>query len=189
MVNRVGITGVLLVSGGVLFFLSYVLDLIYKSYGQQGQLEYLFGVLFSLLFAAVTLLGIGLWRLRAWKPPLSRAGRVGLYLSLVALAGFGVTAAALVVSAVFQTSQPPDIFWFFFLGLLLSVIGPILLGVGLRQVSWLGLGRLAPFAVAAGAVLAFVELIPWHDIGLMVLGLSWAALGASMLLHKPDEVE
>ena len=39
MVNRVGITGVLLVSGGVLFFLSYVLDLIYKSYGQQGQLE------------------------------------------------------------------------------------------------------------------------------------------------------
>lgn len=189
MVNRVGITGVLLVSGGVLFFLSYVLDLIYKSYGQQGQLEYLFGVLFSLLFAAVTLLGIGLWRLRAWKPPLSRAGRVGLYLSLVALAGFGVTAAAMLVSAV-QTSQPPeDIFWFFFLGLVLSVIGPILLGVGLRQASWLGLGRLFPFAVAAGAILAPFDIYPWHDIGLMVLGLSWAALGASMLLHKPDEVE
>ena len=189
MVNRVGITGVLLVSGGVLFFLSYVLDLIYKSYGQQGQLEYLFGVLFSLLFAAVTLLGIGLWRLRAWKPRLSRAGRVGLYLSLVALAGFGVTAAAMLVSAV-QTSQPPeDIFWFFALGLLLSVIGPILLGVGLRQVSWLGLGRLFPFAVAAGAILAPFDIYPWHDIGLMVLGLSWAALGASMLLRKPDEVE
>ena len=184
MVNRVGITGIFLVSGGVLFFLSYVLDLIYKSYGQQGQLEYLFGVLFSLLFAAVTLLGIGLWRLRAWKPPLSRAGRVGLYLSLVALAGFGVTAATMLVSAV-QTSQPPeDIFWFFALGLLLSVIGPILLGVGLRQVSWLGLGRLAPFAVAAGAVLAPFDLYPWHDIGLMVMGLSWAALGASMLLQR-----
>ena len=188
MVNRVGITGILLVSGGALFFLTYVLDLIYKSYGQQGQLEYLFGVLFSLLFAAVTLLGIGLWRLRAWKPPLSRAGRVGLYLSLVALAGFGVTAAALVVSAV-QTGQQPDIFLFFALGLLLSVIGPILLGVGLRQVSWLGLGRLFPFAVAAGAILAPFDLYPWHDIGLMVMGLSWAALGASMLLRKPDEVE
>ena len=183
MVNRVGITGILLVSGGVLFFLTYVWDLIYKSQGQVAN-SLGFASFGSLWFAAVTLLGIGLWRLRAWKPPLSRAGRVGLYLSLVALAGFGVTAAALVVSAVFQTSQPPDIFWFFFLGLLLSVIGPILLGVGLRQVSWLGLGRLAPFAVAAGAVLAFVELIPWHDIGLMVMGLSWAALGASMLLQR-----
>ncbi len=187
MVNRVGITGVLLVSGGVLFFLSYVLDLSYK---RQGQLANLLGVAFfgTLLFAAVTLLGIGLWRLRAWKPPLSRAGQVGLYLSLVALAGFGVTAAAVVVSAV-QTSQPSEnIFWFFFLALLLSVIGPILLGAGLRQAGWLGLGRLFPFAVPAGAVLSFVNT-PWHDIGLMVLGLSWAALGASMLLHKPDEVE
>lgn len=183
MVNRVGITGILLVSGGVLFFLSFVLDLSYK---RQGQLASLLGAAFfgALLFAAVTLLGIGLWRLRAWKPPLSRAGRVDLYLSVVALAGFGVTAAALVVSAV-QTGQQPDIFLFFALGLLLLVIGPILLGAGLRQVSWLGLGRLFPFAVAAGAVLAFVEVTPWHDIGLMVLGLSWAALGASMLLRKP----
>ena len=188
MVNRVGITGILLVSGGVLFFLTYVWDLIYKSQGQVAN-SLGFASFGSLWFAAVTLLGIGLWRLRAWKPPLSRAGRVGLYLSLVALAGFGVTAAAMLVSAV-QTSQPPpeDIFWFFFLGLVLSVIGPILLGVGLRQVSWLGLGRLFPFAVAAGAILAPFDIYPSHDIGLMVLGLSWAALGASMLLHKPDEV-
>lgn len=183
MVNRVGITGILLVSGGLLFILSFGLEVIGFRQGQLGNFP-VDAFLAALMVAAVTLLGIGLWGLRAWKPPLSRAGRVGLYLSLVALAGFGVTAAALVVSAV-QTSQPPDIFWFFALGLLLSVIGPILLGAGLRQVSWLGLGRLFPFAVAAGAVLAFVDIDPWHDIGLLVLGLSWAALGASMLLRKP----
>jgi len=185
MVNRVGITGILLVSGGLLFILSFGLEVIGFRQGQLGNFP-VDAFLAALMVAAVTLLGIGLWGLRAWKPPLSRAGRVGLYLSLVALAGFGVTAAAMLVSAVFQTSQPPeDIFWFFALGLLLSVIGPILLGAGLRQVSWLGLGRLAPFAVAAGAVLAFVDIDPWHDIGLLVLGLSWAALGASMLLRKP----
>src|SRR3990170_2747013 len=142
MTNRVGITGILLVSGGVLFFLSYVLDLNFKLQGQLANLTGAAAAIFgTLLFAAITLLGIGLWHLRAWTPPLGRAGRIGLYLSLVSLVGFGGTAAAVVVSAV-QKSQPSDnIFWFSFLGLLLSVIGPILLGAGLRPVSWLGLGR------------------------------------------------
>jgi hypothetical protein len=170
----------------VLFFLSYVLDLNFKLQGQLANLTGAAAAIFgTLLFAAVTLLGVGLWHLRAWKPPLGRAGRIGLYLSLVSLVGFGVTAAEVVVSAV-QKSQPSDnIFWFSFLGLLLSVIGPILLGAGLRQVSWLGLGRLFPFVVAAGAVLAFDPIVPWHDTGMLAMGLSWATLGASMLLRKP----
>jgi hypothetical protein len=44
-----------------------------------------------------------------------------------------------------------------------------------------------PFAVAGGTILAWVPTDPWHDMGLLVLGLSWAGLGASMLLRSPAE--
>jgi hypothetical protein len=40
---------------------------------------------------------------------------------------------------------------------------------------------------STGILLATGGVAPWHDIGLLILGLSWAGLGASMLLRRPAE--
>jgi hypothetical protein len=186
MVNRVKITGILLATGAVLFMVSFGLEAIGLLRSErEGQVVNLF--LPGLMVVASVLLGVGLWHMRAWASGIGRIGRAGLYVCIASFAGIGLTALTLFVSAV-QTTQPPGYtFVFFALGLLFSVIGPILLGAGLGRVDWLGPGRLLPIAVAGGAILAFVPTDPWHDIGLLILGLSWAVLGASMLLRRPAE--
>lgn len=186
MVNRVRTTGVLLATGGVLFILSFGLESIgLLRPEREGQVVNF--VLPGLMVVASVLLGVGLWHMRAWASGIDRIGRAGLYVCIASVAGFGLTALTLFVSAV-QTEQPPGfIFAFFGLGLLFSVVGPALIGTRLWRVGWLGPGRLLPIAVALGAILAFVPTDPWHDIGLLILGLSWAGLGASMLLRRPSE--
>ena len=183
-------SGILLATGGVLFVLSFgpeAIGLVRPE--REGQIVNfpLFAFFTGLMVVATVLLGAGLWRMRAWASEIGRLGRVGLYLCIASVAGIGLTSLTLFVSAL-QTAHPPGYsFVFFALGLLFSVIGPVLLGTGLRHVGWLGPGRLLPFAVAGGAILAWVPTDPWHDIGLLILGLSWAGLGVSMLLRRPTE--
>jgi hypothetical protein len=189
MGNRTRGAGILLATGGVLFILSFGLEaigLVRPEREGQGVVNFpLYAFLTGLMVVASGLLGVGLWRMRTWASGIGRIGRVGLYVCIASFAGFGLTALTLFISAV-QTAQPPGYtFVFFALGLLFSVIGPILLGTGLRHVGWLGPGRLLPFAVALGTILAFVPTDPWHDIGLLILGLSWSGLGSLMLLRKP----
>lgn len=190
MVDRVRSTGILLATGGVLFILSFgpeAIGLVRPE--REGEMVNfpLYALFAGLMVVATVLLGVGLWRMRAWTSGIGRIGRVGLYLCIASVAGIGMTALTLFVSAV-QTAQPPGYtFVSFALGLLFSVIGPVVLGTGLRHVDWLGPGRMLPFAVAGGTILAWVPTAPWHDIGLLILGLSWAGLGASMLLRRPIE--
>ena len=186
MVNRVRSTGILLATGGVLFNLSFGVEAIgLLRPEREGQVVNFF--LPGLMVVASVLLGVGLWHMRTWASEMVRIGRAGLYVCIASFVGFGLTALTLFISAV-RTVQPPGYtFVFFGLGLLFSVIGPILLGAGLRNAGWLGSGRLFPFAVAGGAVLALVPTDPWHDIGLLILGLCWAGLGAWILLRRPAE--
>ena len=190
MVNRIRTTGILLATGGVFFILSFgpeAIGLVRPE--RDGQIVNfpLYAFFTGLMVVATFLLGAGLWRMLAWASGIGRIGRVGLYLCIASVAGIGLTALTLFVSAA-QAAQPPGYtFVFFALGLLFSVIGPVLLGTGLRHVGWLGPGRMLPFVVAGGTILAWAPTDPWHDIGLLVLGLSWAGLGASMLLRRPDE--
>lgn len=187
MVNRIRTTGILFATGGVFFILSFGPEAIGLVRAErEGQIVNfpLYAFFTGLMVVATVLLGVGLWRMRAWT---SGIGRVGLYFCIASVAGIGLTALTLLVSAVQAAQAPGYTFVFFALGLLLSVIGPVLLGAGLRHVGWLGPGRMLPFAVAGGTILAWVPTDPWHDIGLLVLGLSWAGLGASMLLRRPDE--
>ncbi|HEX2739996.1 MAG TPA: hypothetical protein VHM69_06085 [Rubrobacter sp.] len=190
MVNRIRTTGILLATGGVFFILSFgpeAIGLVRPE--RDGQIVNfpLYAFFTGFMVVATVLLGVGLWRMRAWTSGIGRIGRVGLYFCIASVAGIGLTAVTLFVSAV-QAAQPPEYtFVFFALGLLFSIIGPVLLGTGLRHVGWLGPGRMLPFVVAGGTILAWVPTDPWHDIGLLVLGLSWAGLGTSMLLRRPDE--
>jgi hypothetical protein len=186
-VERVKSTGTMLATGGVLFVLSFGLETIGLTRAErEGQIVSLPLYAFNtgLMFLGAVLVGIGLWHMRAWEPRLGRIGRAGLYLCIASFVSFGLMALTAFISAA-QTGRPPDIFVFFGLGLLFSIVGPILLGTGLKYVGWLGLGRLLPFAVAGGTILAFVPTDPWHDIGLLILGLSWAGLGVLMLLRSP----
>ena len=190
MVNRIRTTGILLATGGVFFILSFgpeAIGLVRPE--REGQIvnSPLYAFFTGLMVVATVLLGVGLWRMRAWTSGIGRIGRVGLYFCIASVAGIGLTALTLFVSTV-QAAQPPGYtFVFFALGLLFSVIGPVLLGTGLRHVGWMGPGRMLPFAVAGGTILAWVPTDPWHDMGLLVVGLSWAGLGASMLLRIPAE--
>jgi hypothetical protein len=184
MGNRTRGTGILLATGGVLFVLSFGLEAI-GLVRPEGEGQAVNFFLPGLMVVAAVLLGVGLWHMRTWASGIGRVGRAGLYVCIASFAGFGLTSLTLFLSAV-QTAQPPGYtFVFFALGLLFSVIGPILLGTGLRRVGWLGPGRLLPFAVAAGAILALVVTDGWHDIGLLILGLSWSGLGSLMLLRRP----
>ena len=184
MAKRVRSTGILLATGGVLFILSLGPEAIgIVRPEREGQVVNfsLYALFTGLMVVAAVLLGVGLWRMRAWTSGIGRFGRVGLYLSVASVAGLGLTALTLLVPAV-QTAQPPGYtFVFFALGLLLSVIGPVA-ACGLD-----GSSRMLPFVVAGGAVLAWVPTVPWRDTGLLVLGLSWAGLGASMLRHRSDQ--
>lgn len=187
--ERIGAaSGILLATGGVLLVLSFgpeAIGLVRPE--REGQIVNLplYAFFAGLMVVATVLLGAGLWHMRARASEIGRIGRVGLYLCIVSFAGIGLTALTLFVSAVRMAQPPGYAFVFFALGLLFSVIGPVLLGTGLWHVGWLGPGRILPFAVAGGTVLAWVPTDPWHDIGLLILGLSWAGLGVSMLLRSP----
>ena len=191
LLDRMGATsGVLLATGGGLFILSFgpeAIGLVHPE--REGQIVNfpLYAFFTGLMVVATALLGVGLWRMRTWASGIGRIGRVGLYLCIASFAGIGLTALTAFVSAVLTAQPPGYTFVFFALGLLFSVVGPILLGTGLRHVRWLGPGRFLPFAIAGGTILAWVPTDPWHDIGLLILALSWAGLGASMLLRRPGE--
>jgi len=187
MTNRVRLAGTLLSIGGVLYILSFGPE----AFGlvrleREGQVINLpLSIFFvSLGFVAAVLLGIGLWRIRKSNLTESRIARVGLYLCIASVACIGLTAAGTIIAQV-QSGRSADIFFIFLLlGFPLSIIGSLLLGAGIRHVNWLGWGRLFPFTVAGGAVLAFLDVDPIHDIGLTILALSWTAFGVSILLRK-----
>lgn len=183
--------GTLLTIGGVLFVLSFAPEAFgLVTLEREGQVTNVPLAIFfvSLMSIAAILLAIGLWGIRTFNRTESRSARIGLYLSIAACTCFALQGIAMAVSYA-QTGRTPDIFVFFLFGLLFSLIGPLLFGAGIRRWTWLGWGSLLPFAVALGAVLAFIDVDPVHDIGLTVLGLSWAAFGASMLLRRPARVE
>jgi hypothetical protein len=178
-----------LATGGVLFILSFGLEavgLARPESGGQVANYFLYALLAGLMLVSCVLLGAGLGHLRVLEPGIGRIGRTGLYVCVASVTGLGLTALIAFVSAV-RTVQPPGYtFVFFGLGLLFSVVGPILLSTGLRHVDWQRQARLFPLAVAGGAVLAFVPTDPWHDIGLLIVGIAWAGFGIAVLLRRPS---
>jgi hypothetical protein len=109
MVNRVRSTGILLATGGVLFILSFgpeAIGLVRPE--REGQIVNfpLYAFFAVLMVVATVLLGVSLWRMRAWTSGIGRIGRVGLYLCIASVAGIGLTALTAFFSAV-QTTQPP----------------------------------------------------------------------------------
>lgn len=140
-----------------------------------------------LMTLGASLLAAALWTTRTmFRDRLGRAGAVGLYLSLAAFAGFFLTSVLAVATAIL-TGQPAEVFLPFGLALLLSIPGPILMGIGLSRVGELGVPRFLSFAVPVGAVLAFIDVNPVHDVGLGVLGLAWAGLGVGFLHRVQQE--
>ena len=189
MTNQFRLAGTLLSIGGLLYLLSFGPEAFgLVTLEREGQVVNLpLSIFFvSLGVVAAVLLVIGLWRIRKSILTERRIARVGLYLCITSVACIGLTAAGTIVAQV-QSGRSADIFFIFLLlGFPLSIIGSLLLGVGVRHVRWLGWGRLFPFTVAGGTVLAFMDVNPVHDIGLTILALSWAAFGVSMLLRKPQ---
>jgi hypothetical protein len=130
MVNRVRSAGILLVTGSVFFILSFGLEAIGLAEARAFETV--------LMLVAAVLLGVGLWPLQAWEPGIGRIGRAGLYLCNRIVCRLRADGYCRHVS-VALTRRFPDIFVCFGLGLLFSVIGPILLGSGLRHVGGWGL--------------------------------------------------
>lgn len=141
-------SGILLATGGVLFSLSFgpeAIGLVDPERGSQRVVDFtLYAFLTGLGVVATVLLGVGLWQVRAWASGIGRIGRVGIYLCIASFAGIGLTDLTAFVSAVRGAQPPGYTFVFFALGLLLSIVGPILLGTGLRHVGWLGPGGFFP---------------------------------------------
>lgn len=190
MTNRFRLAGTLLSMGGILFLLSLgreALRLVTTE--REGQVVSLplSIFFFSLSVAAAILIVIGLWSIRKSVLMERRVARVGLYLCIASIACIGLTAIGNIV-AQFQSGRSGVIFFIFFLiSFPLSILGSLLLGVGVRHITWLGWGRLIPFMVAGGMVLAFMGIGPVRVIELAMLALSWAAFGVSMLLSRPVE--
>lgn len=131
----------------------------------------------TFMAVSVVFLALGVWGIRATVgATIGRLGRVGTHLCIAAFV-FYLLMALLAAVVATQTGRPPDIFVFFGLALVLSVVGPLLLGLGLRHVDALGTARFLPFLVTLGAILAFVSDDPRHDIGLAVFSLAWVVLG------------
>lgn len=171
--------GLLLVAGGVLFFLSFASQIFIASPEVNGEVVNLplYWLYNALMAVGVVLLALGVWGIRdTVGATIGQVGRVGTYLCIASFVFYLLTALLAAVEAG-RTGRPPDIFVFVGLALVLSVVGPLLLGIGLRHVDALGATRFLPFLVLLGALLAFVPVDPWHDIGLAVFSLAWVALG------------
>lgn len=175
--DRTNRVGPLLVTGGILFFVSFASEILIASPEANGEVVDLpLYVLYTGFMAVgVVILAIGVWSVRTIVgATIGRLGRVGAYLCIAGFVSYLLMAMMAAVVAA-RTGHTPDIFVFFGVAIVLTAVGPTLLGMGFRRLEALGAARFLPFFASAGAVLS---LTPWHDFGLAVFSLSWVVLGA-----------
>lgn len=130
----------------------------------------------GMLALAVAFLGLG-------ALPLPGVGRAGAWTGLVGALLHTLFSTQLVVWAV-RTREQPETFALFGLGFLLLVAGQLLLAVALRRTGSLGLAWALSLLAAAGAVLAMVTVGLYHELGFLIFGAAWIALGARLLIHR-----
>jgi hypothetical protein len=106
-------------------------------------------------------------------------------MSLVGAAMLAVFGALVLVTGVVSGSPLEASFLAFALGLLLLSTGQVVWGLSLRRQSpapgvW---QMLLVAGVAAFASIA-IPLDPWHDVSLVVMFLTWSAIGVLLLRYR-----
>lgn len=185
-------TGLAAVAAGILLFAGVAGELAVSAQADDGAitrpwLSAAYTLTWALGSAALVLALRGLRRL---SPPDTsrwrRSGRVGYQLSVTGawlLLAFGVV--HLVTGALSGTPSEAS-FLLFALGLLLSVVGNVLVGLHLRRSAEVGRWWVALPVAAAGLLAGVViPLDPWHDLGLFTFDAAWVALGAHLLRNGP----
>lgn len=181
-------TGLAAVAAGVLLLAGVAGELAVSVQADDGAitrpwLSAAYTLTWVLGSAALVLALRGLRRLS--PPDMSRgrrSGRTGYRLSITGawlLVAFGVV--HLVTGALSGTPSEAS-FLLFGLGLLLSVVGQLLIGLHLRRSAEVGRWWVVLPAAAAGLLAGVVIPVdPWHDLGLFAFDAAWVALGAHLL--------
>lgn len=177
-------TGVAAIAAGSLLFVSVFAEIAHPVQRQDGSVTQ--AGIFAAYIALWTLGAAALVAALRWLAQLvelPRAARVGRRISLagaVLLLAFGAVVA---VTALESGSPWEPSFVLFGLGLLLTVIGQVTLGIGLRRREHLGPAAGLLVVAAAGALVAVLVFAdPWHDLGLATFDAAWVALGARLLI-------
>ncbi len=178
--------GVAAIAAGMLLFMSVAAELAHPVQATGGRITdppLFFAYTVAWLLGAAALV-VALWDLRPapLAGPPSRGHLVGRRISLVGavlLVAFGIV---IIVSAA-VTGNPLEVsFVLFGLGLLLSAIGHIVLGLAIRRTGQLGSWWTALLVAAAGAGVAVVVFTdPWHDLGLFTFDAGWVIVGIRLL--------
>ena len=167
------------VAGGLLLAASGAAELLHPVQHPDGSLAD--PALFA-GFLTVWTLGAAALLVAALGLPAGRVARAVAGAGAGLLLAFGVV---VVVSALFTGAPWEPSFLAFALGLLLSAVGAVLIGVRLR--AW------ALYVAAAGALVALLAPgDPWHDLGLLLFCAAWALAGAEWIragqLHRSTPV-
>ena len=170
-------TGAAAVAGGVLLAASVTAELVHAVQRTDGSLTepalYTVNLVVWTLGAAALLVAV--LGLRSATP-----SRIGTWTSatgagFLLVFGIAVLASALVTGAPLEAS-----FLVFAVGLLLSAVGAVMIGLGLRRSGAVGGWWIALPVAAAGAVVALVSEAG-HDVGLFVFFGAWTLLGIGIL--------
>lgn len=183
-------TGLAAVAAGVLLLAGVAGEVAVSAQADDGAitrpwLSAAYTLTWALGSAALVLALHGLRRL---SPPDTsrgrRSGRTGYRLSITGawlLVAFGVV--HLVTGALSGTPSEAS-FLLFALGLLLSVVGHVLVGLHLRRSAGSGRWWVVLPAAAVGLLAGVVIPVdPWHDLGLFAFDAAWVALGAHLLAN------
>lgn len=172
------IAGGAAIAAGSLYFAGQGGELVFGS--PSTAVDILFVVLGALGLLA---LAISFWNLRTLAA--TRLARIGMRLCLAAMVSLTLFAVQTVVS-VARSSEVPDNFILFAIGIVLLFVGQPLFAIGARRV----LVRQWPFLILAtvGLVLVFIDVGPIHDIGLFVFEGSWILFGISLIRNADSGV-
>jgi hypothetical protein len=168
------------VAGGLLMAASVAAELAHPVQRSDGSLAdaVLFTVYLAVWTVGAAALLVAVLRLRFASStrigPWTAASGTGLLLAF----GLVVVVSALVIGAPLEAS-----FLVFAVGLLLSAVGAVLLGIGLRRSGAVGAWWTTLPVAAAGALVALASEA-WHDPGLFVFLGAWTLLGIGILARS-----
>ena len=178
--------GIAAAVGGVLFALSFGVELVYAVSTPDGVVNNMpvavtYAALWALAFISLAFALVALRSLdRAAGGLFKRPGRVGIWLALAGSA-VHIVFAGQVITSIVTAREIPEVFALWALGMLLMLVGLILVAIGLRA----GGSRrvwITPLISTAGILLA---ASPLHDFGLFMFAAGWIAMGVTMVARGP----
>jgi hypothetical protein len=180
--------GAAALAAGVLLFASVAAELVHPVQERDGTVaEPATFVLYAMCWVIGSLaLVAAIHGMRLSEPADGlRRPRVYVFGRRLSLAGAALLLAWGVVALVtaISTGKPLEAsFVLFGLGLLLSMIGNVVLGLSLRRSAFLGHSWALLVVAGAGALVAVTVFVdPWHDVGMFTFDAAWAALGVRLI--------